>query len=105
MHVVTNWSSTLEKNTKHLKFCAWQTFYTVSKISHFPRFLKIVSSACKNHCMHLIDLNVVNLAYQNLISPFCDHKYFMTAAHFRFQCENLKINLAVFVKDFLNSKV
>ena len=23
------------KNTKHLKFCLWQTFYVVFKISHF----------------------------------------------------------------------
>ena len=59
----------------------------------------------KNVICVLFDLNIINLSQQNLISPFYDHKYFMTAVHFRFQCVNLKRNLTVLVKDFLNSKV
>ena len=49
----------------------------------------------------LFDLNMVNLAQQNLISPFWDHEYVITAAHNRFQCKMFELNLTLFVKDFL----
>ena len=49
----------------------------------------------------LFDLNMVNLAQQNLISPFWDHEYVITAAHNRFQCKVFELNLTLFVKDFL----
>ena len=29
-------------------------FYFLFKISHFPRFFKIVSSECKNHCLQFL---------------------------------------------------
>ena len=34
------------KNTTHLKFCLGQIFYAIIEISHFSRFLKIISSTC-----------------------------------------------------------
>ena len=73
---------------------------TVAVISQFPRILKIVSSACKNHCMHFICSEHGKPSSTELDQSICDHKYFMTTAHLRFQCENLKINLTVFVKAF-----
>ena len=47
----------------------------------------------------LFDLNMVNLAQQNLISAFWDHEYVITAAHNRFQCKVFELNLTLFVKD------
>ena len=49
----TNWSSHL-KNIKHLNFFKRQIFYAIFKNHIFARFLKIISSTCKNHCMRLI---------------------------------------------------
>ena len=54
----------------------------------------------KNIVCILFDLNMVNLAQQNLISPFCNHEYFITAAHNRFQCKVFELSLTLFVKDF-----
>ena len=53
MQAATNWSSHL-KNIKHLNFFKQQIFYAIFKNRIFPRFLKIISSTRKNHCMRLI---------------------------------------------------
>ena len=53
MQAATNWSSYL-KNTKHLIFFKRQICYAIFKNRIFPRFLKIISSTRKNHCMRLI---------------------------------------------------
>ena len=39
---------------------------------------------------------------QNWINPFFDDRYFTTAAHFRFQCETLKINFTKVLMSFLH---
>ena len=54
----------------------------------------------KNIVCILFDLNMLSLAQQNLISPFWDHEYVITAAHNRFQCKVFELNLTLFVKDF-----
>ena len=41
-------------------------------------------------------LNVIGKTQWNLISLFCDDKYFTTAAHFGFNVKVLKINLTAF---------
>ena len=53
-----------------LSFCIPKVVKSATKT------LKIssISSGGKNHCMHLFQLNMVNLAQQSLISPLCDHK-------------------------------
>ena len=53
MQAATNWSSHLKK---HQTFEFFQTtdFYAILKNRIFPRFLKIISSTRKNHCMRLI---------------------------------------------------
>ena len=52
MQAATNWSSHLKK---HQTFQFFQTtfFYAIFKNRIFPRFLKIISSTGKNHCMKL----------------------------------------------------
>ena len=42
------------KNIKHLNFFERQIFYAIFKNRIFQRFLKIISSTRKNHCMSLI---------------------------------------------------
>ena len=42
------------KNIKHLNFFKRQFFYAIFKNRIFPRFLKIISSTRKIHCMRLI---------------------------------------------------
>ena len=55
MQAATNWSSHLKKkNIKHFNFFKRQIFYAIFKNHIFPRFLKIISSTRKNHCMRLI---------------------------------------------------
>ena len=53
MQMATNWSSHLKK---HQTFDFFQTtdFFMQFQKSHFPRFLKIIRSTRKNHCMRLI---------------------------------------------------
>ena len=38
----------------------------------------------------LFYLNMVCKTQRNSISPFCDVKYYTTAAYFRFKCESFK---------------
>ena len=53
MQAATNWSSHL-KNIKHLIFFKRQIFNAIFKNYIFPRFLKIICSTRKKHCMRLI---------------------------------------------------
>ena len=53
MQAATNWSSHL-KNIKHLNFFKRQILYAIFKNRIFPRFLEIISSTRKNHCMRVI---------------------------------------------------
>ena len=48
------------------------------------------------------DQNMVDQTQQYLISPFCDDKYFTTAAHFRFQYESLPNQFEAFLFLFFN---
>ena len=52
MQAATNWSSHLKKHQTFV-FFKRQIFYAISKIRIFSRFLKIISSTGKNHCMRL----------------------------------------------------
>ena len=45
---------------------------------------------------------MINETQMILIRPFCDDKHFMTAAHFRFECETLKIKIDGILYLFLN---
>ena len=56
MQAATNWSNHL-KNIKHLIFFKQQILYAIFKNHIFARFLKIISSTRKNHCMRLIVCN------------------------------------------------
>ena len=46
--------------------------------------------------MHVIYLNMLDQAEQNLVRSLCDRNI---AVHFRFQCETLSINMTAYVKD------
>ena len=72
------------KNIKHFNFFKRQIFYAIFKNRIFPRFLKIISSARKIHCMRLILCQHGRQNQQNSISPFCNGKKCLTASHFRF---------------------
>ena len=94
------------KNTKPLKFCVCQTFLSSFFKYHIVRdFWKLSVVHAKLIVCILFDLNMANLAQQNLISPFWDHKYIITAAHNRFQCKVFELNLTLFIKTKLISKV
>ena len=53
MQAATNWSSNLKKHQLY-EFFQMTDFYSIFKNRIFPRFLKIISSTRKNHCMRLI---------------------------------------------------
>ena len=67
-------------------------FTHFKKILQFLRFLEIISSTCKPVENILCLLERGRRTRQYWINLFCDDRYFMTAMHFRFQCETLKIN-------------
>ena len=48
---------------------------------------------------------MIGQTQKSLISPVCDDKHFKAAAHFRFECETLKINLSAFFFNFQNRTV
>ena len=73
MQAATNWSSHL-KNIKHLNFFKRQIFYAIFKNRIFPRFLKIISSTRKNHCMRLFLYQYGRQNPTKLDSPFCNGK-------------------------------
>ena len=90
------------KNIKHLNFFKRQIFYVVFKNHIFPRFLKIISSTCKNHCMRLILSEQGRQNPTKSVLSILQQKKCLTASHFRFQCKNLRINLTVYINDFLD---
>ena len=85
MQAATNWSSHLKKNIKHINFFKRQIFYAIFKNHNFPRFLKIISSTRKNHCMRLIlcHHSRQKTPKTRLVHSVTEKKC-LTASHFRF---------------------
>ena len=98
--VISYWSSRL-KNTKHLKFCFRQLLYAIRQKRFFHFFRKSSKAYAKNSVCILFYFNMVDLTQQKFTRPFCDGKYFTTAAHFLLQCKTLTINLMAWSMPFL----
>ena len=90
------------KNIKHLNFFKQQIFYAIFKNRIFPRFLKIISSTRKNHCVRLILCQHGRQNPTKLDESIPHRKKCLTASHFRFQSKNSRIDFTAFINDFLN---
>ena len=63
------------KNIKHFNFFKRHIFYAIFKNHIFPRFLKIISSTRKNHCIRLILCQYrYTKTNKTHFSPFCNGK-------------------------------
>ena len=82
------------KKHQTLEIWLWINVLHISEISHFSKFLKIISKSsvaqAKMVKCILFDLNMAGKTHWKLISPFCDDKYCTTDAYFRFQSESFK---------------
>ena len=99
VRVATNRSNRHEKH-KTLEILLRADFLHIFKILHFSRFSKIINSTCNVEII-LFFAEHGRRTRQNGINPVFDDRYFMTAAHFRFQCETLKINFTYVFKMIL----
>ena len=85
-------------------FDCFQTidFYTIFKNRSFPRFLKSISRTRETHYKRLILCKRCRQNPTKLVLSIQQRKKYLTASHFRFQCQNLRINFTASIDDFLN---